>query len=171
MSTFGPYILYIHPYVCHKPPRGTTLWVKHTDTITSHCYRFLPVTPPPYPTGDFTSWIPTPAYPSPSPNQTQSATTMTWTAWPMWPETLVCPCLGVAGPWLDLVKFTPEMDHSIHPNAPPFPPKQQQQQHFQSKHPSLYLSIYSSPKDVQCTSPFKIYILNSIKKPLRIELN
>ena len=42
----------------------------------------------------------------PSLNQTQSATTMTWTAWQMWPETLVCPCPGVAGPWLDLVKLT-----------------------------------------------------------------
>ena len=66
-----------------------------------------------------------PVYPSPFLNQTQSATTMTWTAWPMWPETLVCRCPEEAGPSLDLVKFRPEMEHSSHPSATPNPQKYQ----------------------------------------------
>ena len=42
------------------------------------------------------------------------------------------------------------------------PLPQTKQQQFQFKHPSFYLSIYSSPRDVHCTSPFKSNILNNL---------
>ena len=42
------------------------------------------------------------------------------------------------------------------------PLPQTKQQQFQLKHSSFYLSIYSSPRDVHCTSPFKSNILNNL---------
>ena len=76
-------------FACQSPVMGL-----YIDTMVSHSPNTLGSSPPQSPLC------------LPSLNQTQSATTMTWTAWQMWPETLVCPCPGVAGPWLDLVKLT-----------------------------------------------------------------